>query len=219
MLAWRPNPETGRLERADSQPWCKDLPEGSHRYPAEWLKKRYSWVDEEMRPLKPELPHATEEDAEVTYDEPPAGRIHMSCWKGSELEAGVDNAALVLDAAEEDLDMKLARELYEKGQGTMRQEKLDELVTGIRGAPTAGGSAAEKKKQWRRKRRQMRTMMRKSMIRWRRTQQELLSQYSRRQLLQTLVPEAGRSKQAKRKQDEGKSKTSVKVLWDVSESG
>lgn len=219
MLAWRPNPETGRLERADSQPWCKDLPEGSHRYPAEWLRKRYSWVDEAMRPLKPELPYATEEDAEATYDEPPAGRIHMSCWKGNELEAGVDNSALVLDVEEENLDMKLARELYEKGQCAMRREKLDELVTGIRGVSTAGGSADEKKKVWRRKRRQMRTMMRKSMKRWRRTQRELLDLYSRRQLLQTLVPEAGRNKQTKRKSDEGKSKKSVKVLWDVSESG
>ena len=38
MLSWRPSVSQMKLVRSDSQQWAKGLPEGSHRYPAEWLK-------------------------------------------------------------------------------------------------------------------------------------------------------------------------------------
>ena len=52
MLAWRPSLKEMRLVRADSQDWAKKYPEGSHRYPANWLEARYSWVTDEgaMKP-------------------------------------------------------------------------------------------------------------------------------------------------------------------------
>ena len=53
MLSFRPRLSEKRLVRSDTQALCRGLPEGSHRYPKEWLRDRYSWQDEDGKPLAP----------------------------------------------------------------------------------------------------------------------------------------------------------------------
>ena len=54
--------------------------------------------------------------------------------------------------------------------------------------------------------------MRAALRQWRAEQRELLTLYSRKQLLKALVPEAGQSKQKVKKFEEGVSKNKVKAL-------
>ena len=54
LLAYRPNPETGRLETVSEQPWAKelDLRMGSRRFPASWLSERLKWLDDAGKPIQ-----------------------------------------------------------------------------------------------------------------------------------------------------------------------
>ena len=47
LLAWRPNPETGRLEEVCSQPWAKELglSMGSRKIPPQWFQDRLKWLE------------------------------------------------------------------------------------------------------------------------------------------------------------------------------
>ncbi|CAE7256619.1 unnamed protein product, partial [Symbiodinium natans] len=54
LLAYRPNPQTGRLEVVSEQPWAKelDLRMGSRRFPASWLSERLKWLDDAGKPIQ-----------------------------------------------------------------------------------------------------------------------------------------------------------------------
>ena len=54
LCSYRPNLEKGCFERSDSQPWAKDLPEGTHRIKSSWAADRYNWLDEKGKPVQPE---------------------------------------------------------------------------------------------------------------------------------------------------------------------
>jgi hypothetical protein len=172
---------------------------------------RYSWVDEEMRPMKPKFsPKADDEEAEVSYDKPEGETIKMSCWAGSELEGGIEDAALVIEAEAEDLDLKLMKELSAKAAEARRSEQLDMLVTG---SITGGGlpkKPKDKKKADRLRRKNTRRMMRAALKKWRAEQHDLLDKYSRQQLLTTIIPQAGLA--VRMKKAEGKTKKEAKVI-------
>ena len=75
MLSWRPDMKAGRLVRSSSQPWCQDMPEGSHRIPEKWMKMRYTWVDENGVPEKADwtlsrLAHEEADMEEAEYHGP-----------------------------------------------------------------------------------------------------------------------------------------------------
>ena len=54
LLAWRPNPETGRLEEVCSQPWAKELglSMGSRRIPPQWFQDRLKRLEPSGCPRK-----------------------------------------------------------------------------------------------------------------------------------------------------------------------
>ena len=55
MLARRPNQSTKKLESTEGQEWCKDMPLGKGgKLEQEWVEKRFDWVDESGKPLKPD---------------------------------------------------------------------------------------------------------------------------------------------------------------------
>ena len=86
LLSWRPDVEKKSFVRADSQPWCKDLAEGSHRYPKSWLADRYSWLSEDGVPCEADWKscgkrvktHKDMEDATAHGEE--GAVVKMSCW-------------------------------------------------------------------------------------------------------------------------------------------
>ena len=94
-----------------------------------------------------------------------------------------------------------------------RNQLLDEMVTGVKGKHAAGGKGKEKdKKTFRSKRALARRLVRKSLKEWRKQQAEDLKVYSRRQLLESLIPEAGGgNKRTKLKKTEGEGKAKSKA--------
>jgi hypothetical protein len=49
FLSWRPALSQGRFIRTDSEPWCLQFPEGSHRIDQQWAKERYQWLSPDRR--------------------------------------------------------------------------------------------------------------------------------------------------------------------------
>ena len=220
MLAWRPliEEEDRRLIRSDSQSWCAPFYEGSHRYPKEWLASRYDWVTEEKGAMRPRWEECSkgvvdEEFADASYHGPEGSKVKLSCWKDTALDAGEEEACIVVDCDEEDIDAKLAKELYEQAKIRRRNQLLDEMVTGVKGKHAAGGKGKDKdKKTFRTKRALARRLVRKSLEEWRKQQAEDLKVYSRRQLLESLIPEAGGgNKRPKLKKTEGEGKAKSKA--------
>ena len=219
MPAWRPliEEEDRRLIRSDSQAWCASLYEGSHRYPKEWLAARYDWVKEDgaMRPRWEECSKAVvdEECADACYHGPEGSKVKLSCWQNSDLEAGEEETCIVIDCDEEEIDAKLAKELYDQAKIRRRNQLLDEMVTGVKGQQACGGKGKDNgKMKERRKRALARALVRKSLKEWRQQQAGDLKVYSRRQLLEALSPEAGKGKASKNlKKTEGQPKTKDKA--------
>ena len=44
MLSYRPDLAAGGLVKSETQAWCKDMKEGSHRLKGHWLDPRYKWL-------------------------------------------------------------------------------------------------------------------------------------------------------------------------------
>ena len=55
LLAYRPNPGTGKMESTVEQPRAKalGLKVGNHRMRPEWSENRYKWLDENGKPIGP----------------------------------------------------------------------------------------------------------------------------------------------------------------------
>ena len=220
MLAWRPliEEEGQRLIRSDSQSWCASYPEGSHRYPKEWLAARYDWVTEEKGAMRPGWEEcckgAMDEDgADACYHGDEGSKVKLSCWKNSDLEAGEEETCIVVECDEEEIDAKLAKDLYEQAKIRRRNQIIDEMVTGVKDKQAGGGKGKDNgKMKERRKRALARALVRKSLKEWRKQQAADLQVYSRRQLLESLIPEAGKGKMPKTlKKTEGEAKGKDKV--------
>ena len=54
-FVYMPNYETGKLERAEDQEWCKRIgaKAGNMRKNADWTTDRYSWLDSNGKPIGP----------------------------------------------------------------------------------------------------------------------------------------------------------------------
>ena len=209
MLSWRPSLSQMKLVRSDGQAWAQQLPEGSHRYPSEWLKDRYSWLDEHGTPCEPRWNScgvgvkAPEDMEDHCYHGEEGAVVKLASTAETHPE-GFAEASLVIDCDEEKLDCKLAHELFEASKAERIKAHVDEVLKEEPGK-------AKKKHQRRMKRLQSRRAMRSALREWRLEQRELLAKYSRKQLLKALVPEAGVSKSRKQaKLEEGVSKKKVK---------
>ena len=203
--------------RSDSQPWAKNLPEGSHRYPSRWLRTRYDWLHEDG-PEEPQWgkcgKHAAklEDMVDVCYHGIEGEKVKFACWRGTSLAEGVDEACIVIEADEEDLDAKMRQEMRLRSREARRNEIIDKMLSGS-GQRPGGKEKAANKKAMRARRRQSRASMRKALKSWRNEQRELLKQYSRKQLLEALVPAAGEQavKHQCKKKVEGISKSASKA--------
>ena len=89
-----------------------------------------------------------------------------------------------------DLDAKLCQEMHLRSREARRNEIIDKMLSGSGQKP--GGKEKAKKKATRARRRLSRASMRKALKSWRIEQREMLKQCSRKQLLEALVPAAGK---------------------------
>jgi len=215
MLSWRPDIEKKSFVRADSQLWCKDLPEGSHRYPKSWLADRYSWLNEDGVPCEADWKscgkrvktHKDMEDATAHGEE--GAVVKMSCWADvPELKDGIVEHSVVVEADEEELGARLSYELCQASKLRRLSKVMDDL------AGIASGSTIKKKASYRQKRLLRRQMDRRVLKAWRKEQGEMLKKYSRGQLLEAIIPAGGgkvKRTPVQLKGIEGESKKKAKV--------
>ena len=207
MLSWRPSVSQMKLVRSDSQQWAKDLPEVSHRYPAEWLKDRYSWLDEAGAPCEPRWKlsgagvNGPEDMMDITFHGEEGEVVKLaSC--GTLMPNGFVEPSIVIECDQEHLDCKLSLDLFEASKAARIEAHLGKLIK-------PDSTKAKDKVAYRAKRLQYRNAARCALRGWRKSQREMLKTYSRKQFLHACVPEAGRSKKAKIL--EGASKKDAKV--------
>ena len=218
MLSYRPKLSEKKLIKADTEEWARALPEGSHRYPKKWLEHRYSWRSEDGVPQKPSWRGCGKsvENHEDMKDHTMHGElgqiVKLSCWKDTALAAGEEEAFIEIDCDGEDLDLKLQSSLHQEAKTEAKMKALSEIA-GV-GCAMKAGEKGEKKKKERHKRRLERAAMRKVMKSWMVNQKEMLKKYSRQQLMQALIPEAGKSKRSQKasKKAQGETKKKAKAF-------
>ena len=105
MLSYRPSLSSGCLVRSDCQAWAQELPEGGHRYPREWLRERYEWVDEEGRALKPDWKNCgpgmkSIEDMEDAAPNGPEGcKLTLATWETMPgMSGGIEEPQLAIES-------------------------------------------------------------------------------------------------------------------------
>ncbi len=106
--------------------------------------------------------------------------------------------------------------MHEQTIKRRRNQLFDEMVTGAKTKHAAGGKAEDKHKAtYRRKRALARLVVRKSLKKWRSPQAEDLKVYSRRHLLEALIPETGKSLKSSSKSNNVKKIEGQRVRHDV----
>ena len=195
MLSFRPSMGKGRLMRSDCQAWAQELPEGGHRYPKDWLRERYEWLGESGRALKPKWAKcgpgvgAVEDMMDVEASGPPGCKSQLATWATmSEMRDGIEEPMLTIECDSEKLDQATCFEIAELSRRQVVEAALTRLASH---AAVGGTEPAEKKAQYRRKRNLARKAVRKALKAWRYEQKAMLKNYSRRELLRTLIPASG----------------------------
>ena len=195
----------GKLIRSDEQEWAKSLPEGSHRMPASWLKNRYEWMVDGA-PQKSEWKKcgAGVKGPEDTMDLAPESgkdeKLVLKSWakdpelkQDPELLSGVPERSVVLDYEEEE------KFEFDENIQNMRAATDQARKNFVEGKYMKDQTSGSKEKQKKKEIRAMtRKYARKVLKAWKHEQRELLSVYSRKQLLAAMIPVAGAKKNKKK---------------------
>ena len=195
MLAYRPDFEKMQLVRADSQSWAAGMPEGSHRIKSSWLDSRYAWLDTSGRPKSPdfeqmEVAKSLADMEEIEYCNQEATRI-----------GGVLYEQVALDLGEVDLDKddKEAVEdmAYKQTHPSLRAlyRNLDPLLS-TQGKAEVKGKAEGKKR--------IREASAAALAKIKKKLKVDAKGLSRFDLLQRIVPVAGKRPGASKKGKKGK---------------
>ena len=235
MLSYRPNLRTGKMERCDTQAWCKEeadeerkektgrMSEGSHRIQNSWCENRYNWLNEQGRPNPPEWQKCGQhvKSAEDMEDATAHGeigeKIELKSWESdSVLKEGIEEHFVVIDDVCEDVLKGLESAAFLQSVKARRQKiKIDKLLT----------KQADKNDQEQSKKQQKRQMIRRAVTmasaEWRKEQHELMKKFSRKQLLSIFIPTAGRDQVKAKKQTDAQKEieqTAKKVLKSQAKS-
>ena len=188
MLSYRPSLTQNKMVRTDEQDWAsgEDMKEGSHRIPKCWFEDRYSWCEEGI-PQKPQWERCGDDiKGPQDMEDPTAhgeegAKVELACWKDDEvLKDGVEEPAIMIEVDEDGLESLDAMSLQRSVKVARRLAEVDKLMTSQVKQPTDGLKHQ--------KRAQIRSAVRRVKAEWRTDQRELLSKYSRAQLLQALCP-------------------------------
>ena len=183
ILAYRPNPQTNKLEKLLSQDWIaqEDIGFGSKRYPPEWLKDRYKWLDTEGRPQKPDwnLSNAAKEISDLQVWD-----YYNTCGSsGSEPEDGPE----ISGELAQDLELELQNSLSLTLSPKLRRAGLRRLASAKYQAPEAKAKQA-KIRTMRKNRKEWRTKLRGKFVQ--NLKDSLKGKKSREEALENLTPQA-----------------------------
>ena len=94
-LSYRADPMRKVLLRCDQEDWMKgredELPEKTHRHPSEWWQQRYTWLNEEGEPHKPDWKtcgwnaHGLQYMRDEFPEQAPGEKTKLHCLKGRKM--------------------------------------------------------------------------------------------------------------------------------------
>jgi hypothetical protein len=205
LLSWRPSLSRGTLVRSDSQAWAQQLPEGSHRIAEGWAKGRYSWV-KELEGGKVEALPPKWSDQEAAAELADLEEISYCQGEDWQVSRYIRSLNKVIDPEEVELEVEHLDEedfpeevlaLQKPPKERKLEEKLEELL--------ADQKCSKERKLERKKARVEEKRLRRVFLKdYRDKVGDKLKTQSRAELLQALVPKAG-----KKKNSGGKSKLKV----------
>jgi len=208
MLAWRPSLSQGKLVRSDEQEWTKSLPQGNHRMPAEWMKQRHEWMVDGI-PQKPEWKgcgagvKGIEDMTDIVPETGSDVKLVLKSWaadpelkKDKELLEGLPEHGVILEFDEQfAADLSLDETVLEMRQAIDEARKSFVENKWMKKQIVSSGA-----RQRRKERRVMTRRYARGLLKiWKAEQAELLSKYSRRQLLAAFIATAGAKKKKKNK--------------------
>ena len=193
-LAYRPDFEAGKMVSVEHESWAKDFPLGNHRMPRAWVEERLKFRDETGVPLEASWEGAgpdvkTIEDMEdVTQHGPLGFKVKLECLKEAhpdgieepsvELECDVDLSSEMPDETSFYLQLKAEVE-------NRRKRAVDEFLS------SQVKAASEKLKEKQKKRMKIKAALKVLLPTWRKKIRKETVKFSRKQLLEALVPKAG----------------------------
>ena len=188
-LSYRPNLRTQQFERADSQEWAKNLPEGSHRLRSSWFSERYTWLEDGKPKLLLDDSKLEQQVDPVAFGGEGA-HLSLSAWTTEDGKAkAAPEPELVLECTEVDEDVG-ARQLAENlrsSKDVRRKIALDKNLTSQK--------KTSEMQEVMFKRQKIQTALREARKCDMKDLRELMSQFSRRQLFDLVIPQAGKSGQ------------------------
>ena len=181
ILAYRPNPDTGKLEELLSQDWTSEakLEFGTKRYPGEWLRDRLKWRDSEGVPKKPDW--SLSKTAKEISD--------LQVWdycKTCDPDAEDPEDLEISEALAEDLELELQNSLSLTISPALRRAGLRRLASAEYNTP----EAIQKRKSIKKKRDNRKDWRKIFSGNMAKKVAERLKGQSREEALETLVPQA-----------------------------
>ena len=207
LLSYRPDFQNNTLVKAIEQPWAKGFREGNHRIRAEWAEERYQWLDEKGIPSC--LPfedmgagvRELGDMEEHSYHGPEGTKVSLKSWEGTEEEAA------------EEVSVNLDLELTGEEEVKQFMEAAAQLMDRVRGSKAATGGYYDMYLSTQAKREQKSTQKKKRDDQHRAANaenfaelQKRLQVASRRQVLESIVPQVGKDKVKSMSKSEVKSK-------------
>ena len=201
FLAFRPNVDKGMFERCDDQPWAQDFKQGCHRVENSWTENRHCFLDPAGKPLEPDWKGSgcgvrNLEDMEDAEQHGPEGSAVKLSFLKEKYPNGIEQISIELDG-----DVDISEELPEMGSGLMwileqaraeRKINIDPHLTSQR----KPGQASKKLIEKQHKRAKIHQALKIFLPEWRSQARADGLKYSRRQLLEALVPKAGEKAKA-----------------------
>ena len=193
-LVYRPDFEARKMVSVEHEPWAQDFPLGNHRMPRAWIEERLKFRDENGVPLEASWEGAgpgvrTIEDMEdVTQHGPLGCKVKLECLK-EEYPDGIEEPSVTLECDvdlssempdEESFYVQLRAEVENR-----RKRAVDEFLS------SQVKAASEKLKEKQKKRAKIKAALKVLLPSWRKKIRKETVKFSRKQLLEALVPRAG----------------------------
>ena len=193
-LARRPDFEAKKMVTVEHEPWAKEFPLGNHRMPAAWIEERLKFVDADGVPVEANWDGSgpgvkTVEDMEdVTQHGDLGCKVQLECLKEQHPD-GIEEPSVVLecdaDLSSEMPDDKSFLEQINAEVEQRRKRAVDEFLS------TQVKAGDKKKKEKQQARAKIKDALRVLLPRWRKQMRVEGLKFSRKQLLEALVPRAG----------------------------
>lgn len=198
--ALRPSLSQGKFVRADGQAWCQTFPEGNHRMKKEWVDQRYSFLDEDGMPKPPEALSFGNQEEQSYHGEEGCER-GLKAWEAMQAEGGISDELIqewksepwfemVVDDFKDTEGFQEYKELMNTPKQLRKELGIDEKLTSQK------KNLCKMKAKWRghKKYREAMRPMRKEVVN---EMRRLMGDgYSRRQIVQSLVPQAGKTQKS-----------------------